>query len=699
MLAVTGLTGISTETFAQQEAKTVYVTPPQMEDPFHWKADVENAVTDFDPFPHRFGKSVADQPLQFVWPMDGVPQSEHVMHNYVDLAGENELLDYMGGVHTYDGHTGTDLSIRNFREMDQGVPVYAAADGVVSLSRNEFDDRNTEWAPDLGPQWNGVAIFHNDTLATRYLHFRKNSVVVEKDEEVKAGDFLGYVGSSGFSTNPHLHFDVLIVDDNDNVTVRDPWEGSAQPDETLWNDQLPYLGNETLSVYNTGIATRASMGGEIQFIWRDFVEGLSEPAVFGINEPEVVFWINAQTMPGDRYRVEMLRPNGSVYGQGSGAFNSKARFGYWYFFWFFDGNVSETDFGDWTARIYGEDSEGDLNVILGESTFRVGAETEWAPRFLPAGKSIIISGETQQDELLVSEFSEDVTYQLVNAPDYVTLSGNVVEFAAESTQPLRSDHFQVRATDQNGRTDTFYYHVVDPEKPRYATSVTYSETIDTTGGEISDEENGVTVVIPDGALAVDTEIEVGRFNVVPDGANTYGTMVLLGPSGLTFSEPVSITVSYDPESLPAGFDPEELQLLRYDQAGDEWFVLESSVNTTAQTVTGTTTSFSGFAAGQLLNVSNEEQFADRPEQVSLEQNYPNPFNPSTVMSYNLPQASDVRLEVFNLLGQRVALLVDEMKQPGQHTVTFDAGRLSSGMYIYRLQANGFTQTRKMMLVK
>ena len=105
-----------------------------------------------------------------------------------------------------------------------------------------------------------------------------------------------------------------------------------------------------------------------------------------------------------------------------------------------------------------------------------------------------------------------------------------------------------------------------------------------------------------------------------------------------------------------------------------------------------------FDITQNTSVSNED-VAGIPKTIELNQNYPNPFNPSTLISYSLPEASDVSLEVFNMLGQRVALLVDEMKQPGQHTVTFDAGNLSSGMYLYRLQANGFTQTRKMMLVK
>jgi len=698
MLLVFGV-GFGNSAYAQQEANSVTVSPPLMDVSFDWKADIKHQYERRLKFPMQKKGALNEFGLYFQWPMEGLPQGAHVMHNYVDNAGEGELLDYTGGIHTYDGHTGTDLSIRSFREMDFGVPVYAVADGIVSLTQNEFNDRNTEWAPDLGPLVNGAIISHNDSVATRYLHFRKNSVVVEEGEEVKAGDLLGYVGSSGFSTNPHLHFDVLLSDENENVTIRDPWEGTAHTGASMWDDQLPYLGNETLTVYETGIATRASMGGQLQFIWHDFVEGLSEPSVFGMNEPEVIFWINAQTMPGDTYRVEMARPNGTIYGNGSSSFSSKARFGYWYFYWNFDGYVTESDFGDWTARIYGRDSEGGLSLILSETKFTVGDETVWGPRFFPAGQSIRMNGETQQNELTMSEFTGDVTYRLINAPDFVSLNGNMVEFGAESSQLLRSTHFEVEATDQNGLTDTFYYHVVDPSKPRNATSVTYTKMVGTSGGEVTDEDSGVTVVIPDGALAGETEIEVGRFNVVPEGADTYGTMILLGPSGLTFSEPVMVTVSYDPESLPPGFAANDLQLLRFDQTLEEWFALESSVNTTEQTVTGTTTAFSGFAAGQLLNVSNEERLEEQPEKFTLQQNYPNPFNPSTVIRYSLPQASDVRLEVFNLLGQRVSLLVNDRVQSGQHTATFRSGNLSSGIYIYRLQADGFTQTRKMLLIK
>ena len=83
----------------------------------------------------------------------------------------------------------------------------------------------------------------------------------------------------------------------------------------------------------------------------------------------------------------------------------------------------------------------------------------------------------------------------------------------------------------------------------------------------------------------------------------------------------------------------------------------------------------------------------------LKQNYPNPFNPSTKISYALPQNSFVELKIFNLLGQQIATLVNQEKSAGTYEVNFDASNLPSGVYIYKLQAGEYVQTRKMVLLK
>jgi photosystem II stability/assembly factor-like uncharacterized protein len=83
----------------------------------------------------------------------------------------------------------------------------------------------------------------------------------------------------------------------------------------------------------------------------------------------------------------------------------------------------------------------------------------------------------------------------------------------------------------------------------------------------------------------------------------------------------------------------------------------------------------------------------------IEQNYPNPFNPSTTIRYELPHAARVSLKVYNTLGQEVATLVDETKPAGVYAVQFDAGRLASGVYFYRIVAGPFTETKRLLLIR
>lgn len=83
----------------------------------------------------------------------------------------------------------------------------------------------------------------------------------------------------------------------------------------------------------------------------------------------------------------------------------------------------------------------------------------------------------------------------------------------------------------------------------------------------------------------------------------------------------------------------------------------------------------------------------------LYRNYPNPFNQKTVIKYAVPKASDVRLNIYNILGRKVAVLVDEHKEAGYHTAVWNVNEVSSGMYFYRLESDGYAKTKKMLLLK
>jgi hypothetical protein len=95
----------------------------------------------------------------------------------------------------------------------------------------------------------------------------------------------------------------------------------------------------------------------------------------------------------------------------------------------------------------------------------------------------------------------------------------------------------------------------------------------------------------------------------------------------------------------------------------------------------------------------EQISSTAPKTFLLEQNYPNPFNPSTTIRYQLPVASEVKLEVYDVLGKKVATLVNERQSAGSYQFVWNASGLSSGTYFYRLQAGGFVETKKMILVK
>jgi hypothetical protein len=103
-----------------------------------------------------------------------------------------------------------------------------------------------------------------------------------------------------------------------------------------------------------------------------------------------------------------------------------------------------------------------------------------------------------------------------------------------------------------------------------------------------------------------------------------------------------------------------------------------------------------FSGALITGVDNKSMM---PAAFSLSQNYPNPFNPSTTIDYSLAKESYVQLRVFDVLGREIGTIIHGKESVGKHTANFDATDLNSGIYFYRITADGFVGSRKMILIK
>lgn len=97
--------------------------------------------------------------------------------------------------------------------------------------------------------------------------------------------------------------------------------------------------------------------------------------------------------------------------------------------------------------------------------------------------------------------------------------------------------------------------------------------------------------------------------------------------------------------------------------------------------------------------SKEKDESSIPEKIHLSQNYPNPFNPSTTIRFTLNTRQKIKLQVFDVLGRRVDVLIDGILSPGRYEKTFNGKNLASGVYFYRLDAGGYVKTKKMILLR
>ena len=172
----------------------------------------------------------------------------------------------------------------------------------------------------------------------------------------------------------------------------------------------------------------------------------------------------------------------------------------------------------------------------------------------------------------------------------------------------------------------------------------------------------------------------------------------------------SIRIPYSDEladSTGKGFTEENISVFRWDLLNSEWIDIGGYINADYNYIIASIEGpgvYAAFATDFVLDVEDDEHGNILPYRFELSQNYPNPFNPVTTISYSLPRRSEVSIDIFNILGQKIITLVDETKPAGDYQINWDSNdsygqKVSTGIYFYRFQAGDYIETKKMILLK
>ena len=252
--------------------------------------------------------------VKFAFPMVCTINVDCFSANYMDEQPGPGIRDYNCGPITYSSHQGWDITLPNFRIMDRGVPILAAADGRVVQVRDGQFDRNTRAA---GAPANFIWIEHSDGTQTRYLHLKKGSIQVKVGEMVSKGQEIALTGSSGNSTDAHLHFEVRLA----NGIAVDPFEGRCGSRVSRWEDQLPYENEFQL----------------LDFGMTNFIASIDQlkerPATrtdFTLSDPVLFFWVQVKSVnANDVARVEWYTPDGKLFRSDEVTHNGFLRYSWW----------------------------------------------------------------------------------------------------------------------------------------------------------------------------------------------------------------------------------------------------------------------------------------------------------------------------------------------------------------------------------
>lgn len=316
-----------------------------------------------------------------------------------------------------------------------------------------------------------------------------------------------------------------------------------------------------------------------------------------------------------------------------------------------------------------------------------------AKKEIPAGTSIPARGYY----VVTTDGSGASDFGLSSGGEQVWLENNTGTLIDNVTFPAMAEN-QTYGRDYNGST----WALQNTMTKNLSNSIIVMNEIYSRGGGTAHPDPDWIELYNSSAAAVD----IGGYKIYDSGGNAGTKAKKEIPAGTTIPAKGFYVVTTD------GSGASDFGL---SSGGEEvWLENNSGVvidNYTFGVMTETQ-SFSRIPNGGTFTLVNavtkgaDNQFpvgideeTEIPSGYALLQNYPNPFNPSTTITFQLPKEGFVELKVFDAVGREVALLVNEVRPAGTHQVNFNAGRLSSGVYLYSIKTSSFSQVRKLMLLK
>jgi len=313
--------------------------------------------------------SPPDLPMKFQTPIGRSANQTWAINNYADVdPRSNFASDYRNGPFQYNGHNAIDAGPWGFYMQDQGIPILAAADGIVDAVQDGFFDRETSLGNRPG---NFVQINHGNGFKTLYYHFAANTITVQVGSPVRAGQLLGQMGSSGSSTGTHLHYTPYYREA--------PIETGFAPNDYN-HAPMPYGGDVPPFFFATGITNRmvdSDVGEQIANNY-SYAQG---------SVGTLAFWLQAYNLKvGDLLQWRYYRPNGTILATNSFTLPTNYRFSWWYW----SRNLTNFSSTPGTWRV-----EFSINNSVSQAKeFTINATGSAAIRMTSSGDGLINSGRT-----------------------------------------------------------------------------------------------------------------------------------------------------------------------------------------------------------------------------------------------------------------------------------------------------------------